>query len=260
MTADLKGKKALVTGATRGLGRILALVLAEAGADVAVLGRSADNAAATVADIQALGRIGLPLVADVSNEAEMIAAADRAVAVLGKIDILVCAAGMGLPRAPVWETSAEAFVSCIDVNVLGVFLALRAVLPHMIARRSGRVVAIGGTYGHKGVAGFAAYSASKWALRGLMKSAALDAAPYGVTVNVIAPGGVEGERLRAQFERRAALNGEPAQAVLDRFLGETALGRLIEPSEIGALMLHLVTAGGDNITGQDFIIDAGTIL
>jgi NAD(P)-dependent dehydrogenase (short-subunit alcohol dehydrogenase family) len=260
MTADLKGKTALVTGATRGLGRVLALVLAEAGADVALLGRSADNAAATVVDIQALGRIGLPLVADVSNEPQMIAAAARAVAEFGKIDILVCAAGMGLPRAPVWETSAQAFSGCFDVNVLGVLLTLRAVLPHMIEQRSGRVVAIGGTYGHKGVAGFAAYAASKWALRGLMKSAALDAAPYGVTLNVIAPGGVDGERLRTQFERRAALNGEPAQAVLDRFLGETALGRLIEPSEIGALMLHLVGAGGDNITGQDFIVDAGTIL
>jgi NAD(P)-dependent dehydrogenase (short-subunit alcohol dehydrogenase family) len=260
MTAALKGKTALVTGATRGLGRALATVLAEAGADVAVLGRGADNAAAAAADIEALGRVGLPLVADVSNEAQMIAAVDRAAAVFGRLDILVCAAGMGLPRAPVWETSAQAFSGCFDVNVLGVLLALRAVLPHMTRQRSGRVVAIGGTYGHKGVAGFAAYAASKWALRGLMKSAALDAAPYGVTVNVIAPGGVEGERLRAQFERRAALNGESAQAVLDRFLGETALGRLIEPSEIGALMLHLVGPGGDNITGQDFIIDAGTIL
>jgi len=260
MTADLKGKTALVTGATRGLGRALALVLAASGADVAVLGRNPDSAATAVADIEALGQIGLPLVADVSNEAAMIAAVDRAVATFGKIDILVCAAGMGLPRAPVWETSAEAFSACFDVNVLGVLLALRAVLPHMISQRSGRVVAIGGTYGHKGVAGFAAYAASKWALRGLMKSAALDAAPFGVAINVIAPGGVEGERLRAQFERRAALNGEPAQAVLDRFLGETALGRLIAPNEIGALMLHLVTAGGDNITGQDFIIDAGTIL
>jgi NAD(P)-dependent dehydrogenase (short-subunit alcohol dehydrogenase family) len=131
MTADLQGKTALVTGATRGLGRGLALVLAQAGADVAVLGRSADKAAAVVADIQALGRSGLALAADVSNETQMIAAVDHAIAIFGKIDILVCAAGMGLPRAPVWETSAEAFSGCFDVNVLGVLLALRTVLPHM---------------------------------------------------------------------------------------------------------------------------------
>ena len=178
----------------------------------------------------------------------------------GRIDILVCTAGVSGPNRPVWESHAADLAACFDVNVTGVLLAMRAVLPHMIARRAGRVVAIGGTYGHKGVANSAIYAASKWALRGLVKSAALEAAPYGITCNVIAPGGVDGDRLRAAFARSAASAGEPAGAPLQRFTASTALGRLVDPADIAAMMLHLVSPAGRQITGQDLIVDSGTIV
>jgi NAD(P)-dependent dehydrogenase (short-subunit alcohol dehydrogenase family) len=260
MSVDLSGKSALVTGATRGLGRALALALAEAGADVAVVGRDPANAAAAAAEIEALGRRGLGLPADVMDDAAMAAAAEQAIAAFGKLDILVCTAGVGVPRRPVWEATPEDFHHCFDVNVLGTLCALRAVMPHMTERRSGRVVAIGGTYGHKGVAGFGVYAASKWALRGLIRSAALDAGPYGVTVNIVAPGGVDGDRIRAQFARSAAERGETPEAVLQRFVSGSALGRLVETSDIAAAMLHLLSEGGANITGQDIIVDAGVIV
>ena len=130
----------------------------------------------------------------------------------------------------------------------------------MTERRSGRIVAVGGTYGHKGVAGFGVYAASKWALRGLMRSAALDAGPYGVTVNIVAPGGVDGDRIRAQFARSAAANGETPEAVLQRFTSGSALGRLVDPGDIAAALLYLLSDGAANITGQDIIVDAGTIV
>ncbi len=260
MSGNLSGKVALVTGSTRGLGRALALSLAEAGADIVVLGRGRDEGEAAVAEIENLGRAAVYRQADVTSQAEMESAASDAVATFGKIDILVCAAGIGLPRRSVWECDAEDFRRCFDVNVLGAMLALRAVLPGMIARKSGRVVAIGGSYGHKGVADFAVYAASKWALRGLVKSTALEVGAHGITANLIAPGGVEGDRLRRQFQASADARGESYETVLGRFVAGSALRRLVTGGDIAAALLHLVGEGGRNITGQDIVVDAGTIV
>ncbi len=260
MTGEIAGQVALVTGATRGLGRELALALAEAGADVAILGRGAEDGESAAAEVRAIGRDTLFVAADVASQGDMDAAATHVLERFGKIDILVCAAGVGLPRQPVWESDADDFRRCFDVNVLGVMLALRAVLPRMIARKSGRVVAIGGSYGHKGVANFGVYAASKWALRGLVKSTALEVGAHGVTANLISPGGVEGDRLRRQFQASADANGEAFEAVLDRFVAGSALRRLVTGGDIAAALLHLVGEGGRNVTGQDLIVDAGTIV
>jgi NAD(P)-dependent dehydrogenase (short-subunit alcohol dehydrogenase family) len=258
--SDIAGQVAIVTGATRGLGRELALSLADAGADIMILGRGMADGEAAAASIRALGRRALFIPTDVTSQDSMEEAARRAIAEFGHIDILVCNAGIGLPRQPVWQTDAEDFHAVFDVNVLGVMLAMRAVLPAMIARRSGRIVVIGGSYGHKGVANFAVYASSKWALRGLVKSVALEVGGHGVTANLIAPGGVEGERLRGQFQKSADANGEPVEAVLDRFLSGNALRRLVSGDDIAASLLYLVGEGGRNITGQDIIVDSGTIV
>jgi NAD(P)-dependent dehydrogenase (short-subunit alcohol dehydrogenase family) len=260
MSGALDGKTALVTGATRGLGRELAVALAREGADVAILGREAANGETTAEAVRAVGRKALVLAADVTDAGQMDAAAARAIQAFGKIDVLVCTAGVGLPRQPVWQTGAEDFHTCFDVNVLGVMLSLRAVMPGMIERKAGRVIVIGGTYGHKGAAGFAVYAASKWALRGLVKSAALEAGPYGVTVNIVAPGGVEGDRLRAQFRKSAQAAGEREEDVLARFVSGTALGRLVSGDDVAAAMIHLASDAGRMITGQDIVVDAGTIV
>lgn len=252
---ELAGKIALVTGATRGTGRSIAAALARAGADVAILGRG--DASETAKLVEAAGRRAAMLQADVADPVQMEAAAQKAETDLGPIDILVCAAGMGAPRGPVWKNEPADFHACFDVNVLGVLMALRAVLPGMIARRSGRIIAIGGTYGLKGVADFAVYSASKWALRGLIKSTALEVGPHNITANIVAPGGVDGERLRAAFRASAERLGETEQQVLDRFTSKTALGRLVTEDDIAAAILHLAGERGRMITGQDFVVDAG---
>jgi len=174
MTIGLNGKVAFVTGATKGLGQELALALAKAGADLVVVGRDSDGALATVSAAKALGRTAIVAISDITSEEQMAGAAKSAIGRFGRIDILVCAAGVGSQRQPVWACGATDFHSCFDVNVLGVMLAIRAVLPVMISQESGRVIAIGGTYGHKGVAQSAIYAASKWALRGLAKSVALE--------------------------------------------------------------------------------------
>jgi NAD(P)-dependent dehydrogenase (short-subunit alcohol dehydrogenase family) len=251
---------ALVTGATKGLGAELALALAKAGNDVIITGRDASAGAEVAKEIQALGRQAMVLACDVSNEAGMDAAAAAALARFGHIDILLCVAGVGSPRRPLWETSTADFHACFDVNVLGVMLSMRAVLPSMVARRAGRVVVISGTYGHKGVANSAIYAASKWALRGLTKSAALEAGPYNVTVNLISPGGVAGPRLERMFRQSADLEGLSYEQVLQRFSCKTALQRLVTGDDIAHALLHLVSDGGRMITGQDIIVDAGMVV
>lgn len=260
MSGQLAGKVAVVTGSTRGLGRELATGLAEAGADIVVVGRDATTGAQTAAAIRAAGREALVTPADVTSQEGMEAMAQAAVDRFGRIDILVCTAGVSGPRRPVWESTAADLEACFAVNVTGVLLAMRAVLPQMIRQGSGRVVAIGGTYGHKGVAGSAIYAASKWALRGLVKSAALEVAAHGITCNVIAPGGVDGERLRRQFGESAAARGETLEAALGRFTGATALGRLVTGADIAAALVHLASDAGRQITGQDIVIDSGTIV
>jgi len=259
-TTICEGQVAFITGATKGLGGELALALAAAGADVVIVGR--DQAAGRdIADrVQALGRTALLLAADVTDEASMQYAAAVALEKFGCIDILLCVAGVGSPRQPVWQSSAADFHACFDVNVLGVMLAMKATLPSMLARRSGRVVVIGGTYGHKGVPNAAIYAASKWALRGLVKSAALECGPENITVNLIAPGGVAGPRLERLFRQSAEREGVPYEQVLGRFAGRTALGRLVDGDDIARTLLHLVSEGGRNITGQDLIVDAGGII
>lgn len=254
------GSHALVTGGTRGLGLGLARSLARAGARVSVVGRNAETGRGAVAVLAAEGLAVQSFAGDVADAAGIAAAVHAAEAVQGPVDILVCTAGVGAPRRPVWEATADDYRGCFDINVLGVINAMAAAMAGMVARRSGRVVAIGGTYGHKGAAGFSVYAASKWALRGLIRSAALDAAPHGVRVNMISPGGVEGERLSRMFRESAARNGEPDDAPLNRFLATTALGRLVDAEDVAAALLHLVGPGGRMITGQDILVDAGTVI
>jgi NAD(P)-dependent dehydrogenase (short-subunit alcohol dehydrogenase family) len=256
----LAGKRALITGGTKGLGAELALALARAGADVAVLGRDKAAGLGVVQSIEAIDRKGVAIEADVTDEAGMEAAAAEAVAALGSIDILVCTAGVGSPRRPLWELGAADFKACYDVNVLGVMLAMRAVLPGMIARKSGRIIAIGGTYGHKGVALSSIYASTKWALRGLVRSVALEVGQYGITANVVAPGGVEGPRLTRDFQASADREGLPYEAVLKRFTDRSALGRLVTGDEVAAAVIHLASEAGRNMTGQDLIVDSGTIV
>jgi 3-oxoacyl-[acyl-carrier protein] reductase len=258
--SSLSGQVVFATGATKGLGADIAIALARAGADLAIVGRDGAAGEAVAASIRELGRGALVLPADVTDAAALQDAATRTLEHFGRIDRLLCAAGVGSPRQPVWQSSADDYRACFDINVLGVMLALRSVMPHMIARRDGRVVIIGGTYGHKGVADAALYAASKWAVRGLAKSAALEAGPYNVTVNVVAPGGVAGPRLTRLFEASAQREGIPYEAVLQRFTSRTALGRLVDSEDIARAVIHLFSEGGRLITGQDLVVDAGMLI
>ncbi|MBC2665191.1 SDR family oxidoreductase [Novosphingobium flavum] len=254
---SISGMTIAITGGTRGLGLALAHGLVAAGARVALIGRDAAGGQAAAA---AVGGNARAYAADVTDMAALTAAFATIAADMGVPGALVCAAGVSSGKAPIWENGEAAYRHCFDINVLGVINALGAALPGMVARGSGQVVVIGGTYGHKGVAGQGIYAASKWAVRGLVRSAALDAAPHGIRVNMVSPGGIDGERLRRLFRESAARSGEEPDAPYNRFVASTALGRLVSEEDVARAVLHLLGPGGRMMTGQDIVVDSGTII
>jgi NAD(P)-dependent dehydrogenase (short-subunit alcohol dehydrogenase family) len=257
----LRGRTALLTGAGKGIGPAIARKLAAEGADLAVLGRDKAAIEALAAEIKRLGRRCFPCKADVTSAVEIETAIDEALAFLnGRIDILVNVAGVSGPvDKPAWQLSEREFDDVMDVNLKGVFLIVRAVLPHMIERREGRIINIAGTHGHRGRALRSAYSASKWGLRGLTRSVALEAGPYNITVNSISPGPILGERLTKSVAESAAARGIAPAAVLAERTAETALRRLVEPEDVAEAVLFFSSDAARNITGQDLAVDAGAL-
>jgi NAD(P)-dependent dehydrogenase (short-subunit alcohol dehydrogenase family) len=259
---SLAGRAVLVTGPAKGMGRAITLAIAETGADVALVGRDLAPIQALAGEVCALGRAAIVLKADVSRDDEMASAVAAAADEFGKrLWGAVAVAGVSGPSGKkLWEHSPEDFREVFDVNVLGVFLLLRHLLPRLIANRAGSVVTIGGTFGFKGVREASLYGASKWALRGLSKSAALEAGRAGVRVNMVSPGGVDGPRLTRQLTEQAEREDGSFEDVYQRFAGANALGRLSRDTDVAAAVLFLLADTARNITGQDLLVDGGTIV
>jgi NAD(P)-dependent dehydrogenase (short-subunit alcohol dehydrogenase family) len=255
---------AFVTGASAGTGREIAVALAVAGHDVAMLGRRAEALAQTAQAVEACGRRALVLVADVRDEAALSGAMDELLAWSGdRLDVLVNAAGWTGPLSPPIENITVAdFDGVMATNLRAPFLTLSRLLPVMYAQGSGRVVNIGGNHGMRGRATRAAFSASKWGLRGLSRSAALEAGPHGVTVNLIAPGPVAVERMKANWRAQAEREGVSEAVVLAGYMKAmgAALGQPSEPQDVVAAVMFLVGEGGGAITGQELVIDGGVIV
>jgi 3-hydroxybutyrate dehydrogenase/3-oxoacyl-[acyl-carrier protein] reductase len=255
---------ALVTGASSGTGRDIAMALAAAGHDVALIGRNLEALDATAAAIDESGRLALPLPVDMTDS---LAVATGINAFLewsgGRADVLINAAGITGPLGPpIGEYVVAEFDAVIATNLRAPFLTMSHILPVMKRQGAGRVVNIGGNHGMRGRAGRSSYSASKWGLRGLTRSAALEAGPFGVTVNYIAPGPITVPRMRANWARIAQAEGISEEAVLDRYVADMgiATGRPNEPQDIVSMVMFLVGPGGRNITGQELVVDGGVIV
>jgi 3-oxoacyl-[acyl-carrier protein] reductase len=259
---DLRGRKAIVTGPAKGMGRAITLALAAAGADLALLGRDTAAIEKVAGEARALGRSVLVARCDVTDQAAVDAAVADSLAVFGgRIDILVnVAGGTGTLGKPFWENTAEEFDQIMRLNVTGCFLTMRAVMPAMVAQRYGKVVNVGGTFGLRGRAGRAAYSASKWGLRGLTKSAALEAGPYHVNINCVCPGMVEGDRFdRVSSDMGARLGISPEEARA-RMESEYALRRISTAEDVAGAVLFLASDAARQITGQDLAVDGGWVI
>ncbi len=243
----LDGRVALVTGASRGLGRAMAVALAEAGADVALVARSPDGLAETAAAVTALGRRALALPADVAREAEVQAAVGRAAETLGAVDILVNNSGVAVVK-PLVETTPAEWSRILETNLTGAYNCCRAAGPGMIARRRGKVVNVASVLGAHGLPGYAAYSASKGGLLALTRGLAVEWARHNVQVNAIAPGWF----VTSMNERAFA-----DDRVRERLLRDVPARRTGRPEELGALVVYLASAAADYVTGEVVFIDGG---
>ena len=251
--AGLTGAHALVTGGSRGIGRAIAMSLCNAGATVSVLGR--DRAALEA--VVAAGHAHQVVVADVADQAAVTAAIGEA-ATLKPIDILVANAGAA-ESAPFTKTDAAQFRRMLDINLMGVVHAAQAVLPGMIARRSGRIIAVASTAGLKGYAYVSAYTAAKHAVVGLVRSLALEVASKGVTVNAVCPGFTETDLVASSLDTIMAKTGRSRDAALAELAKHNPQGRLVSPDEVADAVLWLAGAGASSVTGQAIAVAGGEI-
>jgi NAD(P)-dependent dehydrogenase (short-subunit alcohol dehydrogenase family) len=238
----------LITGALTGIGRATALAFAKEGARVVASGRREAEGKALEAELRSLGAEAAFIRADVRHEDDVRNLIDQTVTRFGRIDAAVNAAGTEGQPGPVVDQTAESYAATFDTNVLGTLLSMKHELRVMQAQRSGSIVNISSTYGHQGAAGASVYAASKHAVEGVTKSAALEAASTGVRVNAVAPGPTETDmlgRFTGTAERKAAL----AKSV--------PLGRVGDPAEIARAAVFLASEKASIVTGQILTADGG---
>ena len=249
MTAPepLAGRVALVTGASRGIGRSVALALAAAGADVALGARSAGDLKVVADEIAGLGRRALPVPLDVTDSSSVDDAVAAVADGLGGLDVLVNNAGI-VHSQPVLETSDEDWDRVLSTNLRGVFLCSRAAGRVLTAQRSGKVINMASHFGIMATPAHGPYCASKAGILQLTRVLALEWAPFNVQVNAIAPGYVATD-LNAETRSDAALT--------DKILRRIPARRMAEPDEIGPLAVLLASAASDFMTGSTLVIDGG---
>jgi len=238
----------VMTGALTGIGRATAVAFAKEGARLVVSGRREAEGKALEAELHALGAEAVFIQADVRHEEEVRHLVDQAVARFGRIDAAVNSAGTEGKPGPIVDQTAESYAATFDTNVLGVLLSLKHELRVMLAQGSGSIINVSSTFGQTGGAGASVYAASKHAVEGLTKSAALEAAGAGVRVNVVAPGPIDTgmlTRFTGTDARKAALiAGVPLQRV----------GR---PEEIAQVIVFLASNKSAFITGATLAVDGG---
>src|SRR5467141_1010996 len=238
----------LITGGLTGIGRATALAFAKEGAQVVVSGRRDEEGKKLVAELRKLGAEAEFVRSDVRHEEDVRSLIDKTVARFSRLDAAVNCAGTEGTPGPVTEQTAETYAAIFDTNVLGTLLSMKHELRVMLAQGSGSIVNVSSTYGRTGGAGASVYAASKHAVEGLTKSAALEAAGSGVRVNAVAPGPIETgmlNRFTGTDERKAGL------------IAGVPLKRLGKPEEIAESIVFLSSDQAAFITGATIAVDGG---
>jgi NAD(P)-dependent dehydrogenase (short-subunit alcohol dehydrogenase family) len=259
MHLKLDGKVGIITGPAKGMGAAVTRAFAAEGARLALIGRDVAAIAPVAAEISAAGTEAIVIGCDLTDAAQCDAAAAKTKAAYGRIDFLVNIAGGSGPVGKTGiETTPQEFDDIITLNMNGCFHVMRSVLPSMIEQRYGKIVNVGGTFGMRGRAGRMAYSASKWGLRGITKSFALEVGQYNINVNCVAPGMVDGPRFRekvcADMAKRLGITLEEA---MRRHAADYALRRITADQDVANACLFLASDVSRQITGVDLPVDGG---
>jgi NAD(P)-dependent dehydrogenase (short-subunit alcohol dehydrogenase family) len=247
-TASQTHPVVLITGALAGIGRATAVAFAQEGARVVVSGRREEEGRKLETELRKLGVEAEFIRADVRHEEDVRNLVDQTVKRFGRLDVAVNNAGTEGKTGPITEQSPESYAGTFDTNVLGVLLSMKHELRVMSAQKGGSIINISSTFGRIGAAGAALYVASKHAVEGLTKSAALEGAPFGVRVNVVAPGPVETEmlsRFAGSDERKAA------------FASGVPLKRLGRPEEIAEAILFVASDKASFVSGASIPVNGG---
>ena len=252
MDSKNKGRVALVTGASRGIGRAIAIGLAEAGFDIVLndITRQQDELATVKSEIEAKGRRVVVALADVSLKAEVTAMVNHAIKEAGQVDAVVNNAGI-LTSNSVDDLEEEQWDAVLDVNAKGTFLVIQALLPHMRQRKYGRIVNIASIGGKHGAPRQAHYSASKAAVMGFTRVLAQEVGPDGITANCVCPGIIVTEMGRTNLAD---------QANVDKWVAVTALRRLGQPDDVAGPVAFLASDAAAFVTGQTLNVCGGIVL
>jgi NAD(P)-dependent dehydrogenase (short-subunit alcohol dehydrogenase family) len=251
---SLAGQHAVVTGGGSGIGAAIAQTLLRAGARVTLMGRNAQRLDVQREQCAALGHVACISV-DVTQEDSVTRAFDQA----GAVDILVNNAGQA-QAAPFTHTDIALWQRMLDVNLTGVFLGTRAVLPGMLERGYGRIVNVASTAGQIGYAYVAAYCAAKHGVIGLTRSLALETATRGITVNAVCPGYTETELLHASLEQITSKTSRTETQARETLLRSNPQRRFVSPEQVANAVLWLCRPGSDAITGQAISISGGEVM
>lgn len=262
MDLQLGKKVVVITGPAKGMGPAITRAFAHEGAHLVLAGRdmgAIDALAHELRDGHDLHVETLTLRCDVTQPANAEALAVATLERFGQVDVLVnVAGGTGPVGGTTWTTTTEEFDQIVELNLTGCFNMMHAVMPSMIGRRYGKIVNVGGTFGMRGRAGRMAYSASKWGLRGVTKSAALEAGRHNINVNYVAPGMVDGERFRTKVVpdvmRKLSISEEQAVA---HHAQDYALQRISSDADVAHACLFLASDVSRQITGIDLPVDGG---
>ena len=255
---QLEGKIAVVTGGGKGIGQAIALTFAGEGADVVIAARTEADLKKTAAQIEKTGRKCLAIVTDLAVPEQVRAMVDRTLEKLGRVDVLVNNAGIGGPVASVADMDLEGWNQTLAINLTGTMLCAKYILKDdMIPRKSGNIINISSISGRFGHANRSPYSASKWGLIGLTQTLAMEVGQYGIRVNCITPGPVEGERLEWAMRQLSQKQGISYEQAVANEVARTALGRMVKPEEVAYLAVFLASDRSAGMTGQTINCSAG---
>jgi NAD(P)-dependent dehydrogenase (short-subunit alcohol dehydrogenase family) len=259
MDLILKDRVAIITGPAKGMGATVTKAFAAEGCKLALIGRDVAAIEPVAAEVRSSGAQAIVVRCDLTDADQCEKAADATLKTFGRIDILVNIAGGSGPIGKTgMQTTPEEFDEITTLNMNGCFHTMHAVLPAMTAQRYGKIVNVGGTFGMRGRAGRMAYSASKWGLRGITKSFALEVGKDNINVNYVAPGMVDGPRFRdkvcADMAKKLGITLEEA---MERHAADYALRRVTTDADVANACLFLASDVSRQLTGVDMPVDGG---